>query len=82
MVDEAALLKALTERRIAGAGLDVFENEPSVPDGFWGLDNVVLTPHMASATVQTRGAMGNLAFANLQAYFEGRKLLSPVPECS
>ncbi len=81
VVDEAALLLALQEKRIAGAALDVYENEPNVPSGFWALDNVVLTPHMASATVQTRGAMGALAFGNLQAYFAGQPVLSPVPEC-
>ncbi len=82
VVDEVALLLALQEKRIAGAGLDVYENEPNVPSGFYALDNVVLTPHMASATVQTRAAMGALAFGNLQAYFAGQSALSPVPECS
>ena len=80
VVDEVALLDALQRKAIAGAALDVFENEPHVPQGFWSLDNVVLTPHMASATLQTRTAMGDLAFANLKAHFDGKPLLSPAPE--
>ena len=81
VVDESALVEALAARRIAGAALDVFENEPHVPEALWSMDNVVLTPHMASATLQTRTAMANLAFGNLQAFFAGRPALSPVPEC-
>ena len=81
VVDEAALLDALQRKAIAGAALDVYENEPHVPEGFWSLDNVVLAPHMASATLQTRTAMGNLAFGNVKAFFDGLPLLSPVPEC-
>jgi lactate dehydrogenase-like 2-hydroxyacid dehydrogenase len=81
VVDESALVEALTAWRIAGAALDVFENEPHVPEVLWSMDNVVLTPHMASATLQTRTAMANLAFGNLQAFFAGRPALSPVPEC-
>ncbi len=64
---------------IAGAGLDVFENEPNVPAELLALDNVVLTPHVGSATWQTRQAMADLAFGNLEAHFAGRPLLSPVP---
>jgi hydroxypyruvate reductase len=81
VVDEAALIEALQNKVIAGAGLDVFENEPQVPAALRALDNVVLTPHMASATHETRQAMADLALANLQAHFAGRRLLSPVPEC-
>jgi lactate dehydrogenase-like 2-hydroxyacid dehydrogenase len=81
VVDEAALIEALQKRTIAGAGLDVFENEPHVPAALRALDNVVLTPHMASATRETRQAMADLALANLQAHFAGKPLLSPVPEC-
>jgi lactate dehydrogenase-like 2-hydroxyacid dehydrogenase len=66
---------------IAGAGLDVYENEPEVPQALREMDNVVLTPHMASATHETRQAMADLALANLQAHFAGKPLLSPVPEC-
>ncbi len=81
VVDESALIEALQNGWIAGAGLDVFESEPHVPEALRRLDNVVLTPHMASATWQTRQAMADLAAANLQAHFAGRPLLSPVPEC-
>ena len=79
VVDEAALVAALLDGTIAGAALDVFENEPAVPAALLGLDNVVLTPHIGSATWQTRRAMKDLAFGNLQAHFGGRPLLSPVP---
>lgn len=81
VVDENALVQALRDGVIAGAALDVFENEPQVPPELRALDNVVLTPHMASATHETRQAMADLALANLQAHFAGRPLLSPVPEC-
>lgn len=81
VVDEAALIDALQRGVIAGAGLDVFEKEPQVPDALKALDNVVLTPHMASGTWQTRKAMADLAVANLSAHFAGKPLLSPVPEC-
>jgi lactate dehydrogenase-like 2-hydroxyacid dehydrogenase len=79
VVDEQALLQALRAGTIAGAALDVFENEPHVPGELLALDNVVLTPHVGSATWQTRQAMADLAFGNLQAHFSGRPLLSPVP---
>jgi lactate dehydrogenase-like 2-hydroxyacid dehydrogenase len=81
VVDEEALIEALQNKVIAGAGLDVFEDEPQVPAALRALDNVVLTPHMASATHETRQAMADLALANLQAHFAGQRLLSPVPEC-
>ena len=81
VVDEAALIKALQAGVIAGAALDVFENEPNVPQALWGMPNVVLTPHMASATRQTRQAMADLAFANMKAGLSGQPLLTPVPEC-
>jgi lactate dehydrogenase-like 2-hydroxyacid dehydrogenase len=79
VVDEQALIEALKKGTIAGAGLDVFENEPNVPAELLALDNVVLTPHVGSATWQTRQAMADLAFGNLEAHFAGRPLLSPVP---
>ena len=82
VVDEAALLEALENGVIAGAGLDVFEKEPHPLQALYKLDNVVLTPHMASATHETRQAMANLAVANLQAHFSGQPALTPVPECS
>ncbi|PWC76309.1 2-hydroxyacid dehydrogenase [Azospirillum sp. TSH64] len=72
VVDEPELLAALTEGRIGGAALDVFADEPNVPEGFYGLGNVVLQPHQASATVETRMAMGQLVLDNLEAFFAGR----------
>ncbi|MDQ0139485.1 2-hydroxyacid dehydrogenase [Cupriavidus necator] len=69
VVDEAALVDALVHQRIAGAGLDVFEDEPNVPEALCGLDNVVLLPHIASATHETRRAMAELVFENLQEFF-------------
>jgi lactate dehydrogenase-like 2-hydroxyacid dehydrogenase len=80
VVDEAALIDALEQGVIAGAGLDVFENEPHVPARLLALPHVVLAPHIGSATGQTRQAMADLAAANLAAHFAGRPLLSPVPE--
>ena len=79
VVDETALVEALVAGTIAGAALDVFENEPHVPAALLALDNVVLTPHVGSATWQTRHAMKDLAFGNLRAHFGGEPLLSPVP---
>lgn len=81
VVDEDALVDALAKGVIAGAGLDVFANEPQVPQALWAMPNVVLTPHMASATHQTRQAMADLAYANMQAALTGAPLLTPVPEC-
>jgi len=69
VVDEGALLEALAQRRIAGAGLDVFEHEPKVPEAFFALDNVVLLPHVASGTTETRQAMADLVFENLRRFF-------------
>ena len=80
VVDEATLIYALQKGGIAGAGLDVFEKEPDPPEALWALENVVLTPHTARATWQTRQAMADLASANLRAHFSGKNLLSPVPE--
>lgn len=82
VVDEAALIEALQNGTIAGAGLDVFANEPQVPEPLWTLHNVVLTPHMASATTETRQAMADLAFANMLAGTTGQPLRTPVPECA
>lgn len=79
VVDEAALVKALQDGVIAGAGLDVFDAEPKVPQALIDMDNVVLSPHAASATWQTRKAMADLAFGNLKAHFSGQPLLTPVP---
>ncbi len=79
VVDEAALISALAERRIAGAGLDVFEEEPQVPEALMALDNVVLTPHTASATHETRRAMADLVLENLQAFYATGAVRVPVP---
>ncbi len=78
IVDDVALAQALRERRIAAAGLDVFEGEPQVHPDLLALPNVVLTPHIASATLGTRLAMANLAADNLLAFFAGQALPSPV----
>jgi D-3-phosphoglycerate dehydrogenase len=77
-MDEPALLQALESRQIAGAGLDVFWNEPRIDARFLALDNVVLQPHHASGTVETRRAMGQLVRDNLAAHFAGQPLLTPV----
>jgi hydroxypyruvate reductase len=76
VVDEPALVRALQDKRIAGAALDVFEREPHVPYEFFTLDNVVLVPHIASATVQTREAMAQRVVDNLDAFFAGKPLPS------
>ena len=82
VVDEQALVTALASGQIAGAALEVFENEPHVPEALWAMPNVVLTPHMARATRQTRQAMADLAFANMQAGTADQPLITPVPECA
>jgi lactate dehydrogenase-like 2-hydroxyacid dehydrogenase len=79
VIDETALVRALVERRIAGAGLDVFEHEPSVPTELFGLDHVVLVPHIASGTEETRQAMADRVFDNLQGYFRDGRMVSPAP---
>lgn len=81
VVDESALIEALENGVIAGAGLDVFESEPAVPERLRAMPHVVLTPHIGSATAHTRSAMADLAVANLRACFDGQPLLTPVPEC-
>jgi lactate dehydrogenase-like 2-hydroxyacid dehydrogenase len=81
VVDEAALVDALERGGVGGAGLDVFEREPHVPERLRALPQVVLTPHIGSATTATRQAMADRAFANLKAHFDGAPLPSPVPEC-
>jgi glyoxylate reductase len=78
IVDEAALVRALSERWIAGAGLDVFEAEPTIHPGLLRLDNVVLAPHIASATEATRHKMATLAVENCLAVLDGRPPLTPV----
>lgn len=71
VIDEAALVEALEAGTIAGAGLDVYEGEPKVHEGLLGMENVVLLPHLGSATTETRTAMGLRAFENLAAFFRG-----------
>ena len=76
VIDEAALVAALAAGRLAGAGLDVFADEPRVPSALFGLETVVLTPHVGSATHATRRAMGQLMVDNLRAHFAGKPLLT------
>jgi len=78
VVDEAALIDTLAAGRIAGAGLDVYEKEPFVPPALIALENCVLLPHLGSATVETRIAMGQLALDNIIAWSQGRALLTEV----
>ena len=78
VVDEKALVEALRNKKIKGAGLDVFEEEPKMAPGLAELDNVVLTPHTASATEETRGAMSELAAKNIIEVLEGREAITPV----
>jgi len=79
VVDEPALIAALRDKKIAGAGLDVFADEPRVPADLLAFDNVVVQPHVGSATVETRRAMAQLVVDNVHAFFAGRPLLTPVP---
>jgi lactate dehydrogenase-like 2-hydroxyacid dehydrogenase len=78
VVDDAALVEALKAKRIAGAGLDVFEGEPKVHPGLLELRNVVMTPHIGSASRATRIVMCNTAAANMTAVLEGREPQNPV----
>lgn len=80
IIDESALVRALAEGTIKAAGLDVFENEPHVPDALVAMDNVVLLPHVGSATRETRQAMADLCRANLDRWFAQRSVLTLVPE--
>eukprot|EP00246_Nothoceros_aenigmaticus_P001094 TRINITY_DN11436_c0_g1_i1.p2 TRINITY_DN11436_c0_g1~~TRINITY_DN11436_c0_g1_i1.p2 ORF type:complete len:356 (+),score=40.84 TRINITY_DN11436_c0_g1_i1:104-1069(+) len=77
VVHERELVEALLEGRLGAAGLDVYEEEPEVPRELWDLDNVVLLPHAASLTWETRQGMGNLVVANLEAHFSGKPLVTP-----
>jgi lactate dehydrogenase-like 2-hydroxyacid dehydrogenase len=78
VVDEEALVEALASGRLGGAGLDVFANEPQVPQILFGMDNVVLEPHVGSATHETRRAMSQLVLDNLDAHFAGKPLLTEI----
>ncbi|MFL5425309.1 MAG: 2-hydroxyacid dehydrogenase [Myxococcales bacterium] len=80
VVDERALIEALRSKTILAAGLDVFADEPRVPAALLDLDNVVLLPHVGSATVYTRGLMGKLVVDNVVSWFEGKGPVTPVPE--
>jgi lactate dehydrogenase-like 2-hydroxyacid dehydrogenase len=78
-VEDAALISALSDGRLGAAGLDVFSDEPNVPDELIRMtDNVVLQPHQASATHDTRGAMSQLCMDNVRAFLEGSDPLTPV----
>jgi gluconate 2-dehydrogenase len=78
VVDESALIRALQQGRIAGAGLDVYEFEPKVPDALKRLENVVLLPHIGTSALEVREAMGMMAVENVTAFFDGRPLPNPV----
>jgi lactate dehydrogenase-like 2-hydroxyacid dehydrogenase len=78
LIDEAAMVEMLVSGKLGGAALDVFEDEPQVPEALFALDNVVLSPHQGSATHQTRQQMGALVVKNLEAHFAGEPLLSAV----
>ncbi|PIE16104.1 MAG: D-glycerate dehydrogenase [Rhodobacterales bacterium] len=73
VIDETALIRALSHGQIAGAGLDVYEHEPHIPDALRGLENVVLLPHLGTNSYEVRSNMGQMARANLQAFFAGRE---------
>ncbi len=79
VVDEEALVAALVEGRLAGAGLDVFADEPNVPEALLSMDNVVVLPHVGSGTVETRAAMEDLVLRNLNSFLESGQLVTPVP---
>ena len=80
LIDQEALIAALKEGRLLGAGLDVFEDEPNVPEEFIALDNAVLLPHVGSASRHTRQAMADLMIANLASWLDGKGPLTPTPE--
>ena len=82
VVDEAAMVTALQDGRLGAAGLDVFENEPKVPAELLTMDNVVLAPHIGSATVETRQAMSDRVVENLIAFYDDGKPVNLVPECN
>ncbi len=78
LIDEPVLLRYLREGRIAGAGLDVFDNEPKIDPAWFAVENAVLVPHVGSATVETRTAMGELQVENLRLHFAGKPVKTPV----
>jgi lactate dehydrogenase-like 2-hydroxyacid dehydrogenase len=79
VVDEGALVEALVGGRLAGAGLDVFADEPNVPEALLTMDNVVVLPHVASGTVETRASMEELTLRNLDSFLETGQVVTPVP---
>ena len=81
VIDEQALIAALRDKKILSAGLDVFEDEPRVPAELIAMEHVVLLPHVGSASVHTRNAMGQLVVDNLVSWFGGKGAVTPVPEC-
>mmetsp|Transcript_19526 Transcript_19526/g.22347 ORF Transcript_19526/g.22347 Transcript_19526/m.22347 type:complete len:138 (+) Transcript_19526:1-414(+) len=81
VVDEKELITALQEKRLGYAGLDVFEEEPIIPQELRNLDNVVLLPHVGSATIETRAAMGKLTVDNILSYHNDKTVITAVPEC-
>jgi len=80
VVDEEALIAALREKRIFSAGLDVYAQEPKVPKALIEMENIVVFPHLGSATVYTRAAMDQLVVDNIMAWAAGKRPLTPVPE--
>lgn len=82
VVDEAALVDALQSGKLGAAGLDVFEAEPKVPQALKDMDNVVLLPHVGSATIETRRAMGDLTCDNLSQYLRNGTVITAIPECA
>ena len=82
VVDEAAMVRALLDGRLGYAALDVFEEEPRIPAALKSMSNVVLLPHVGSATHETRAAMGNLVVDNLLSHLDTGRVVTPVPECA
>ena len=82
VVDEDALIEALGSGKLGSAGLDVFVEEPKVPDALKTMENVVLLPHVGSATLETRAAMGALTVDNLLQFLSDGTGKTPVPECA
>ena len=78
LINEISLVEALNTNQIAGAGLDVFENEPNINPLFFKAKNLTMLPHLGSATLETRAAMGNKVFENLKKYFKTGEVIDPV----
>ena len=78
IVNEGDLLISLSNKSIAGAGLDVFADEPNIAQEIIKMDNVVLSPHVGGGTLETRSKMGQIVIDNLNAYFDGKPLLTPI----